>query len=494
MAMRENLLINYSRKNCDSIQTDNLKFKGDSLIVRNYDPINKNIEIELVSEENNNYRTYNLSNLSLSQNDSLISEINSSNDFIISNPGPIKNYDLRIEYQNSEKEDIFLNQQVALSSNTSHKIIPQWDSLTLSPVIILVDVGNNGTIDDSLYLQNQLFNFQINNAWNLLSLPLFPQDSSVTSLFPFALTKAFSYQLTGYTQNDFMSPGIGYWLKFGVNQNVEVIGETLLFDTISVRQGWNLVGTISKPLSVMSVETIPPNNINSPFYGFEGSYTQSDTLKPGKGYWVKCSQAGVIILSSGSSALKKPLQNSLDLLSSFASIKVSDISGVSQSLFVTSSEVENIDYYELPPIPPAGIFDARFTTGRMLEVVKKGEKREIPISVSSAIYPITISWDIIDENFAAILRAGNEGYSMAGSGSVTLTNPNDKLFLLINTESASPEKFALEQNYPNPFNSNTIIKFSIAKEVQVNLSVYNILGEKVSELKDEVMKPGRYDT
>jgi hypothetical protein len=56
-----------------------------------------------------------------------------------------------------------------------------------------------------------------------------------------------------------------------------------------------------------------------------------------------------------------------------------------------------------------------------------------------------------------------------------------------------PDKYALEQNYPNPFNPTTTIKFSIPEEVQVNLSLYNILGEKVKELKNEVTKPGYFE-
>jgi hypothetical protein len=57
----------------------------------------------------------------------------------------------------------------------------------------------------------------------------------------------------------------------------------------------------------------------------------------------------------------------------------------------------------------------------------------------------------------------------------------------------NPEKFSLSQNYPNPFNPNTTIKFSIAKESDVILSVFNLLGERVKELKNEVMKPGYYE-
>lgn len=64
---------------------------------------------------------------------------------------------------------------------------------------------------------------------------------------------------------------------------------------------------------------------------------------------------------------------------------------------------------------------------------------------------------------------------------------------IIETKVGIPEKFSLFQNYPNPFNPNTKIKISIAKESDVNLSVFNLLGEKVQELKNEVMKPGYYE-
>jgi len=64
---------------------------------------------------------------------------------------------------------------------------------------------------------------------------------------------------------------------------------------------------------------------------------------------------------------------------------------------------------------------------------------------------------------------------------------------IVNVFVSSPIDYNLEQNYPNPFNPNTLIKFSISNEVQVNLSVFNILGEKVKELKNEIMKPGYYE-
>ncbi len=56
-----------------------------------------------------------------------------------------------------------------------------------------------------------------------------------------------------------------------------------------------------------------------------------------------------------------------------------------------------------------------------------------------------------------------------------------------------PNDLALYQNYPNPFNPKTQIKFSVLKEIQVNISVFNSLGENVTELKNEIMKPGFYE-
>ena len=54
----------------------------------------------------------------------------------------------------------------------------------------------------------------------------------------------------------------------------------------------------------------------------------------------------------------------------------------------------------------------------------------------------------------------------------------------------SPLGFELFQNYPNPFNPNTKIKFSMLNDAKVNLTVYNILGEKVTELINSYMTAG----
>lgn len=57
---------------------------------------------------------------------------------------------------------------------------------------------------------------------------------------------------------------------------------------------------------------------------------------------------------------------------------------------------------------------------------------------------------------------------------------------------ALPGQYALIQNFPNPFNPTTTIDYVIAQNGFVNLSIFNLLGEKVAELVNEVKESGNH--
>ncbi|MEO8231046.1 MAG: right-handed parallel beta-helix repeat-containing protein [Ignavibacteriota bacterium] len=54
-------------------------------------------------------------------------------------------------------------------------------------------------------------------------------------------------------------------------------------------------------------------------------------------------------------------------------------------------------------------------------------------------------------------------------------------------------EFSLEQNYPNPFNPTTSIKYAIGSKQFVQLKIYNILGNEVSTLVNEIRPAGNYE-
>lgn len=57
----------------------------------------------------------------------------------------------------------------------------------------------------------------------------------------------------------------------------------------------------------------------------------------------------------------------------------------------------------------------------------------------------------------------------------------------------TPKEYTLYQNYPNPFNPITTIKYSLPFESNVRIAVYNVLGELVDVLVDELKQVGFYD-
>lgn len=90
------------------------------------------------------------------------------------------------------------------------------------------------------------------------------------------------------------------------------------------------------------------------------------------------------------------------------------------------------------------------------------------------------------------------------STNIFLTSSTNQNFILeqsyvgiIKTQESVPNKYFLSQNYPNPFNPETKIKFGIphgSDKVKIQITIYNILGEKIETLADNEYIPGIYET
>lgn len=56
-----------------------------------------------------------------------------------------------------------------------------------------------------------------------------------------------------------------------------------------------------------------------------------------------------------------------------------------------------------------------------------------------------------------------------------------------------PIEFNLEQNFPNPFNPSTKIRYALPSQSKVNLTIFNLLGQKVETIVDEICPAGFYE-
>ncbi len=325
----------------------------------------------------------------------------------------------------------------------------------------------------------------VSHGWNMVSVPVSVYDFSKTNLFPTAQSNAFTYQ-GSYFVKDTLTNGPGYWLKFVGEQSINMIGSPISSLTIDVMQGWNMIGVISSPVSIGSIIQTPGNNISSKFYGYNNGYQIVDNLMPGKAYWIKVKEAGQVQLVSGGFENKQAKAESA-CLPNKNEIVITDAVGKTQKLIFGEADISTLSFYELPPMPPTGIFDVRFASGSMFAASK-----ENVILISDAEYPVKLSWTHDKSVKAKLVVDGNE-ISMNNQSSLEIKKPVSMLILKFETGSFIPNEYALEQNYPNPFNPTTIINYQLPIGKYVTLKIYDVLGREVATLVDEFKEEGYYE-
>ena len=362
------------------------------------------------------------------------------------------------------------------------EIYVEFQSVDISNVTV---VGEFGKIlrkeADNLYSEVLL-----SNGWNMISVPLQVDDMSKETLFPTAVSRAWWYN-NGYVGEDILSQGRGYWLKYDNPDTTELWG-TRFDGTIPVRSGWNMVGPYDYNVDTSLIVYTPANIRLSKFWGYSNGYIAESILKSGKGYWIKISEDGILDLSGA--LAKTNVKENLAEKNEWGSIQITDNADRTMTLYGTGDASE-VSMNLLPPVPPHGIFDARYSSGRLVEEIGENGKE---IVINSAIYPIKIKTEGMDlrifdnvdgENFDVKLNDGEELF---------ISNERINRLLISSDQFRElPTQYTLFQNYPNPFNPSTTIKYALPKDGRVRIDLYNILGERISELVNSDMKAGYHE-
>lgn len=141
------------------------------------------------------------------------------------------------------------------------------------------------------------------------------------------------------------------------------------------------------------------------------------------------------------------------------------------------------------------------TVGNGIKVVLAGGAKETNIfwqvgtsatlGTNSVFKGTIIAAQSITLNSGAML----DGRALASNAAVTIststvTRPSSATAVVNGV--TVPQEFALFQNYPNPFNPSTMIQYNLEKDVQVSLTVYNLLGGEVTTLVKGRQEAGSY--
>lgn len=158
--------------------------------------------------------------------------------------------------------------------------------------------------------------------------------------------------------------------------------------------------------------------------------------------------------------------------------------------------------------------DAGFPNGRrIVDVDIRNDGTPVAIVEKSStvgVYEYMETTDVWDESgeWDSDLKFVNDFRDVGSFSPSSASNANLNVFLAVtgkgvfgtptltaigdDNPASAPLVFALEQNYPNPFNPETTIRYQLNQPGDVQLIIYNLLGQKVAQLINERQNSGEY--
>lgn len=334
----------------------------------------------------------------------------------------------------------------------------------------------------------------LTDGWSLVSVPLQTTEPSFGDVLSPCSSGFFFEPGVGYqaiADGDPLPPGPGLFANCS-GESVEVTGTRVDTPAVAVESGWNLVGPFADPVAAGSVGSTPEGIVQTPFFAFDAGYQAADTLRPGRGYWVKAAESGTLDLSgdgaAGSAAASVATARSQSGRRAQPGVRLrwTDATGRSASLRL-AEEVSSQERsrHALPPVPPSGMFDVRFEGGQSLAA---GPGLHA-VETQGLRPPVTVEWVGAAEGQSVRLRQeGTETRLTSTSPSVTLSTAEEVAVGL----QAEPTTFGLKRPAPNPASERAALEYALPEPTEVKIGLYDVLGRQVAQVVDARKTAGQH--
>jgi len=128
-----------------------------------------------------------------------------------------------------------------------------------------------------------------------------------------------------------------------------------------------------------------------------------------------------------------------------------------------------------------------------LEYSADGGTNWVTLSANLPLSTLSYSWTVTQpttEHGRIKVTQNNNTYADFESASLSFTI--QEAATGIGAESAYIDGYYLKPNYPNPFNPSTSLEYNLARSGSVNITIYDLKGNAISELVNEIQSSGQH--